>query len=204
MINSVISIHDVNNLKASIKLKKDIDYFYINYPFKYELKIDEYRKETNIRILISLDPPDEVEKSNNINLTNEEEKSNQNEKNTQNNLNILNTYNKEIIKTSDNNNFGTESIDTNKNNIKENTLSTEATQKEKPKTNLIGNVNTALNYNSEKSEEKLISNLPSSNTEELNKKENLNNAEEIENLSSFLKVKNLYILFMILKMLFDI
>ena len=165
MTNSVISIHDVNNLKASIKLKKDIDYFYINYPSKYELKIDEYRKKTNIRILISLDPPDEVEKSNSINLTNEEEKPNQNEKNTQKNLNILNTYNKEVIKTSDNNNFGTESIDTNKNNIKENTLSTEATQKE-PKTNLIGNVNTALNYNSEKSEEQLISNLPSSNTEE--------------------------------------
>ena len=181
MTNSVISIHDVNNLKASIKLKKDIDYFYINYPSKYELKIDEYRKETNIRILISLDPPDEVEKSNNINLTNEEEKPNQNEKNTQNNINVLNTYNKEIIEASDNNNFGTENIDTNKNNIEENTLSTEATQKEKPKTNLIGNVNNALNYISEKSEEQLISNLPSSNAEELNKKENLNNAEEIEN-----------------------
>ena len=150
MTNSVISIHDVNNLKASIKLKKDIDYFYINYPSKYELKIDEHQKETNILILISLDPPDEVEKSNNINLTIEEEKPNQNEKNTQNNINVLNTYNKEIIEASDNNNFGTENIDTNKNNIEENTLSTEATQKEKPKTNLIGNVNNALNYISEK------------------------------------------------------
>ena len=73
--NSVISIYDTNKLTSDIKLKKDIDYFYINYPSNYELKIDEYKKETNIRILKAEESQDEDEKSDNINLT-------ENEKNT--------------------------------------------------------------------------------------------------------------------------
>ena len=193
--NSVISIYDTNKLASDIKLKKDIDYFYINYPSNYELKIDEYKKETNIRILKAEESQDENENSDDINLTEKDK----------------NTYEKSE------NGIYTEKIE---NNIKDNILLTEqeqtqkvestvisndSIQNKKPTTNLLTNGNIGTNYNSEKLDPELNSAESISEQEEQKqnqKTDSLNNYGSNEDSSNFIFLRNLLILFMIWTILY--
>ena len=193
--NSVISIYDTNKLASDIKLKKDIDYFYINYPSNYELKIDEYKKETNIRILKAEESQDEDEKSDNINLT-------ENEKNTyeksQNGI-----YTEKIDNNIKDNILLTEQEQTQK--VESTVISNESIQNKKPTTNLLTNRNIGTNYNSEKLDPELNSAESISEQEEQKqnqKTDSLNNYENNQDSSNFIYLRNLLILFMIWTILY--
>ena len=205
---SIINIYDISELISDIRLKKDIDYFYINYPSNYNLKINETINETNIRILKSIDITDNDKYSseniqNNLN-SNQNSEDNEYSDKIKKGEQIDNSENSEKSNYINKSEF-TDNIGNSENiiqQVQKSNFPNQSSKEQNLKTNIIENKNNDGSLNTDESKDITVPNNPNQNNEnnETNDSNNLDGNENSQNLSHFLNFGKAIILCYILIM----